>query len=47
VNAETGVAILAAAVVIGTWAGIRIAAADQHFRQVLCAPIDTTPEDEQ
>ena len=44
-NAELGVAILAAAVAIGTGVGIRIAAADQHFRQILCAPIPTEDDE--
>ena len=41
----TIVAFLALAVVIGTWLGIRAAAADQALRQIICAPISTEDDE--
>ena len=41
----TLIAFIAVTVVVGTWLGIRVAAADQAFRQILAAPIPTEDDE--
>jgi uncharacterized membrane protein YozB (DUF420 family) len=33
--------------IVASWLAIKWQAASRHYRQILCAPIDTSAEDEQ
>jgi hypothetical protein len=43
----TVVACVSLLLIVASWLAIRWSEESRAYRQILCAPIDTTPEDEQ